>query len=204
MGAERVIRLMIVDRHPLVRWALSHMVDNAPDVVTVAGVEDATEARTAVATLQPDVAVIDCSLGDGEGWDLARDLRDRYQDLGIVILTAEGSDDVLFRALDSGASSFVSKLAPWTRWFRPSGMRLWRRDPSAPPASPTRSAAAATRHRSPRGSCSAHANSRFSNCCKPAYPFPQWQPRCISASRPPRPTWPACTRSLVPATGHRR
>lgn len=112
MHADGEIRLMIVDRHPLVRWALSHLVDSAPDVRTVAEANDAAEALAAAASQRPDVAVIDCALGDGEGWALARELRDRYQDLGIVILTAEGSDDVLFRALDSGASSYVSKLAP--------------------------------------------------------------------------------------------
>jgi DNA-binding NarL/FixJ family response regulator len=112
MYADRGIRLMIVDRHPLVRWALSHLVDSAPDVRTVAEASDAAEAIAAAATERPDVAVIDCALGDGGGWALARQLRDRYQDLGIVILTADGSDDVLFRALDSGASSYVSKLAP--------------------------------------------------------------------------------------------
>jgi DNA-binding NarL/FixJ family response regulator len=55
------------------------------------------------------VVVIDCSLNDG--WRLARDLRDRYQELGIVILTAGNSDDLLFRALDTGASAFVNQSA---------------------------------------------------------------------------------------------
>jgi DNA-binding NarL/FixJ family response regulator len=112
MHTDRGIRLMIVDRHPLVRWALSHLVNSAADVTTVAEANDAPEALAAAASTRPDVAVIDCALGDGEGWALAHELRDRYEDLGIVILTAEGSDDVLFRALDSGASSYVSKLAP--------------------------------------------------------------------------------------------
>ena len=43
--------------------------------------------------------------------ELARELRHRYADLGIVILTARGEDDVLFRALETGASAFVSKQA---------------------------------------------------------------------------------------------
>jgi DNA-binding NarL/FixJ family response regulator len=54
---------------------------------------------------------IDVTLLDGSGMDLARELRDRYGTLGIVILTSDGDDDVLFRALDTGASAFVSKLA---------------------------------------------------------------------------------------------
>jgi DNA-binding NarL/FixJ family response regulator len=43
---------------------------------------------------------------------VARDLRDRYADLGIVMLTSRGEDDLLFRALETGASAFVAKTAP--------------------------------------------------------------------------------------------
>jgi DNA-binding NarL/FixJ family response regulator len=106
------IRLLVVDQHPLVRWALSHIADDQPDLVTVAEAADAADAFNLASALSPDVVTIDCSLPDGQGWKLARDLRDRHRDLGIVILTAEGSDDLLFRALDHGASAFVSESAP--------------------------------------------------------------------------------------------
>jgi DNA-binding NarL/FixJ family response regulator len=106
------IRLLVVDAHPLVRWALSHITDDQPDLVTVAEAADAADAFNLASALAPDVVTIDCSLPDGQGWKLARDLRDRHRDLGIVILTADGSDDLLFRALDNGASAFVSESAP--------------------------------------------------------------------------------------------
>ena len=65
-----------------------------------------------VAAAQPDVVTVDVSLPDGDGLRLARELRDRYADLGIVILTSMHEDDVLFRALDTGVSAFVAKTAP--------------------------------------------------------------------------------------------
>lgn len=110
--ATGLIRLMIVDGHPLVRWALTHIADDQPDLVPIAEADDAVDAFNLASALKPDVVTIDCSLPDGQGWKLARDLRDRYGDLGIVILTPEGSDDLLFRALDNGASAFVSESAP--------------------------------------------------------------------------------------------
>ncbi|MFN2518337.1 MAG: response regulator [Jatrophihabitantaceae bacterium] len=106
------IRLVIIDGRPLVRWALSHIAADAPDLHTVGEVITASEAIDVVFALQPDAVTIDCSLPDGQGWQLARDLRDRYETLGIVLLIAEGSDDLLFRALDSGASAYLSKDAP--------------------------------------------------------------------------------------------
>ncbi|MCW2647459.1 MAG: putative two-component system response regulator [Pseudonocardiales bacterium] len=106
------IRLLIIDGRPLVRWALAHIADDLSDLVTVGQAGHATEARELTVALHADVVTIDCSLPDGQGWQLARDLRDRHPELGIVLLIAEGSDDLLFRALDSGASAYLPKDAP--------------------------------------------------------------------------------------------
>jgi DNA-binding NarL/FixJ family response regulator len=81
---------------------------------TVGDAGSAAEALALTASLSPDVVTIGISLPDRDGLDLARELRDRYRDLGIVIVTARGEDDTLFRALDSGASAFVSKGAAAT------------------------------------------------------------------------------------------
>lgn len=78
---------------------------------TVGEAGSAAEALALTASLLPDVVTIGISLPDRDGLDLARELRDRYRDLGIVILTARGEDETLFRAFDSGASAFVSKEA---------------------------------------------------------------------------------------------
>ena len=62
--------------------------------------------------LRPDVVTVDVVLPDGDGLRLAREFRDRYPDLGIVMLTSQQADDVLFRALENGVSAFVAKTAP--------------------------------------------------------------------------------------------
>jgi DNA-binding NarL/FixJ family response regulator len=88
------------------------MVDEQPDMHTVGETDSAAEALELAMSLNPEVVSIDTEV-DG-GWELARELRDRRGELGIVILTSNGQDDVLFRALETGASAFVSKLAPAT------------------------------------------------------------------------------------------
>jgi len=110
-ASTAAIRLLIVDGHPLVRWALSHISGDAPDLQAVGETSNAADGISHVFSLCPDVVTIDCSLPDGAGWQLARDLRDRYPRLGIVMLTPTDSDDLLFRALDSGASAFLSRSA---------------------------------------------------------------------------------------------
>lgn len=106
------IRLIVVDAHPLVRWALQRIAADQPDLTMVGEAADAVDAINLAYALQPDVITVDCSLPDGQGWALAADLRDRYPKLGIVILTADCTDEYLFRALDCGASAFVPKSAP--------------------------------------------------------------------------------------------
>ena len=105
------IRLMIVAEHPLVRCALSHIAGEASDVRVVGQASAGDAAISVAADSGPDVAIIDGSLARGAGWLLARELRDRYPRLGIVMVAADGSDDALFRALESGASAILSDSA---------------------------------------------------------------------------------------------
>jgi DNA-binding NarL/FixJ family response regulator len=108
-AATTSVRVVIAGEHPLLCWALRRMMDETSDLRTVAEATTADGVLNQVFSLKPDVIVVDCAMPDG--WKLARDLRDRYNDLGIVILTAAGSDDLLFRALDTGASAYLNKSA---------------------------------------------------------------------------------------------
>lgn len=106
------VHLGIVDGHTLIRYGLRELVSQNSDIEVVAECRSAAEARDMVATARPDVMTIDVVLPDGDGLRLAREFRDRHPDLGIVMLTSLPEDDVLFRALDNGASAFVAKSAP--------------------------------------------------------------------------------------------
>jgi DNA-binding NarL/FixJ family response regulator len=103
------VRVVIAGEHPLLCWALRRVMDETSDLRSVAEATTFDAAINQAYSLKPDVIVVDCSLPDG--WRLARELRDRYQDLGIVILTNHDSDDLLFRALDSGASAYLNNTA---------------------------------------------------------------------------------------------
>jgi DNA-binding NarL/FixJ family response regulator len=104
-------RVIVVDAHPLVRWALVHMLHESEDLTPAGESTSAVEALSAVYALAPDVVVIDSSLPDDSGWSLARTIKDRYPNTGIVIMSVSESDDHLLRALDIGASAFLTKTA---------------------------------------------------------------------------------------------
>lgn len=106
------IRVVVVDGHTLTRFGLTTLAAAHPDLEVVAEAGTAAEATNLIASLAPDVVTVAVGLPDADGLRLARELRDRYPSLGIVVLTSQGEDDVLFRALETGASAFVGKTAP--------------------------------------------------------------------------------------------
>jgi DNA-binding NarL/FixJ family response regulator len=102
---------MVMDAHPLMRWALAQIAAQHDDVTVVGECATAQEAVSLAFATQPDVVTVECS-SDGSGWALVSQLREAHPALGIVVLTADASDQMLFRALNLGASAFVSKSAP--------------------------------------------------------------------------------------------
>lgn len=111
-GSAVPIRLAVVDGHTLTRYGLREFIAQHADIEIVAECGTAADALDMIGRACPDVVTIDATLPDGDGMRLARDFRDRHADLGIVMLTSRGEDDLLFRALETGASAFVAKTAP--------------------------------------------------------------------------------------------
>src|SRR5664279_645121 len=105
-------RLLVVDPHPLVRWALGQIATARHDLIPVGEAACFDEAIALAFSAQPDVVTIADSLPNDDSWQLIAHLRATYPDLAIVIVSADDSDRTLFRALDVGASAFVAKTAP--------------------------------------------------------------------------------------------
>jgi len=106
------IHLAIVDGQTLTRYGLRGLVAQHSDIEIVAECQSAADAPATIAAARPDVVTVDVDLPDGDGLRLARQLRDGYPDLGIVMLVSRQEDDLLFRVLETGLSAFVSKTAP--------------------------------------------------------------------------------------------
>src|SRR5882757_7059526 len=106
------VPVVVVETHSVTRWGLVRLLSAEPDFVVVGEARTAAEATQLLADDGPRVVTIGLTLPDGDGIDLARKLRDRHTDLGVVLLTSQDRDEVMFRALDNGVSAFVGKCAP--------------------------------------------------------------------------------------------
>ncbi len=108
------ITVLLVDDHELIRHGLRRAFERADEFAVAGEAGTLADARDLAARTKPDVVVTDVRLPDGTGMELARELRQADDRLGIVVLTMYAGDETLFQALDAGASAFVSKEAPAT------------------------------------------------------------------------------------------
>jgi len=105
------VSVLLVDDHDLIRQGLRRAFERDGDFDVVGEADNCADALTMLSQLQPKVVVLDVRLPDGSGVDIARQAREQWPDLGIVILTMYAGDEYLFQALDAGASAFVAKDA---------------------------------------------------------------------------------------------
>lgn len=105
-------RVVLVDDHDLIRQGLRRAFDRTEEFSVVGEAGTVADALKAVTLGEPHVAILDIRLPDGNGLDLAKELRSRHTTMGIVVLSMYAGDEYLFGALDAGASAFVPKDAP--------------------------------------------------------------------------------------------
>jgi DNA-binding NarL/FixJ family response regulator len=104
-----VSRVFLVDDHEVVRVGIRELLSASPDLEVVGEASSVTEALTMVPATNPDVAVLDVRLPDGNGIELCRELRSRLPELNVLMLTSFTDDEALFDAIMAGASGFVLK-----------------------------------------------------------------------------------------------
>lgn len=102
-----MIRVLLVDDHPIVLSGLSALVqsDDGLALIATAGTVDQALAVTA----QPDVAVVDLELPDGDGIHLGAALKERWPELRVVVLTMHADDQAVMRSLGSGLDGYLLK-----------------------------------------------------------------------------------------------
>jgi len=102
-------RVFLLDDHEVVRRGLRELLDAEEDLSVVGEAASAEEALSRVPATQPDVAVLDVRLPDGDGVEVCRDLRSVMPELKCLMLTSFADDEALFSAILAGASGYVLK-----------------------------------------------------------------------------------------------
>jgi len=107
--ATKKSKVFVVDDHPIVRQGLALLINRESDLVVCGEAEDAQTAVQAVAIAKPDILVVDISLNGPDGLDLLKDVRMRYPELPVLILSMHDESIYAERALRAGAQGYIMK-----------------------------------------------------------------------------------------------
>jgi DNA-binding NarL/FixJ family response regulator len=105
-------RLLIVDDHPLVREGLKARLSTLASIEVVGEAGDAEEASRQVASIRPDLVLMDVGMKDVNGIDLTRQLLAEQPQLLVLILSMYDNPEYVNRAMQAGARGYVLKDAP--------------------------------------------------------------------------------------------
>ncbi|ABP52880.1 two component transcriptional regulator, LuxR family [Salinispora tropica CNB-440] len=104
-----MVRVLIVDDDPLVRAALSMIIDGVADLLVVGEATDGAEVPAAVAAYAPDVVLMDIRMPRLDGLAATEKLRSEPNAPEVLVLTTFDADEQVLRALRAGAAGFLLK-----------------------------------------------------------------------------------------------
>lgn len=107
-----MLRLVIVDDHPVLRDGLRAALGTQTDFDVVAEADDAEGAYKAVESSQPDVIILDLSLPGLSGISVTRNLKRRAPETKVLMFTVHAGEDFVLESLGAGASGYVLKQDP--------------------------------------------------------------------------------------------
>lgn len=105
------IRVLLADDHTIVRKGLRALLEGEAGIEVIGEAEDGREAVRMVQQLLPDVALMDLSMPGLSGLEATRQIKKRFPEVKVVVLTRYASEEYVFQILRAGASGYVVKKA---------------------------------------------------------------------------------------------
>jgi DNA-binding NarL/FixJ family response regulator len=110
--SEKLIRVMLVDDHPIVRIGLAAVIGTRTDMVAVAQAGGGREAIELFHLHKPDITLMDLRLPDLSGVEVIREIRKTYPEARFIVLTTYEGDEDIHQALHAGARGYLIKGLP--------------------------------------------------------------------------------------------
>jgi DNA-binding NarL/FixJ family response regulator len=106
-----VIRILLVDDHPVVRHGLRGMLDAEPDLSVVGEASSGPSGVSAAVEHRPDIVLMDLRMPDGDGVSATEQILARVPGVRVMVLTTYESDRDILRAIEAGACGYLLKDA---------------------------------------------------------------------------------------------
>lgn len=107
-----MIRVLVVDDHPVVRGGLEALLATADDLEVVGGAGDGLEALELIASSRPDVVLMDLRMPRLDGASATERIRREHPGVHVLVLTTYETDADIVRAVEAGATGYLLKDTP--------------------------------------------------------------------------------------------
>jgi len=109
VSAPRLLRILLVDDHALLRDGLAGLLNAQPDFEVVGEAQDGAEAVERTAELMPDLVLMDVDMPHMDGLVATERIKSALPYVTVVMLTVHDTDDKLFAAIRAGAQGYLLK-----------------------------------------------------------------------------------------------
>jgi len=103
------IRILLADDHPLLRRGLRQTIESEAGFEVVAEAGNGIEALRLIEQHKPQIAILDVSMPEMGGFDVASEIQKRKMDLSIIFLTMHKDKTMFNKAMELGARGYVLK-----------------------------------------------------------------------------------------------
>jgi DNA-binding NarL/FixJ family response regulator len=107
--AERPIRLLVCDDHPVVRSGLRGILRSQPDFEIVAEAPDGNQAVALARRFRPDVVLMDLRMPGMDGVTATGKIKAEHPEVQVLVLTTYETDADILHAVEKGAIGFLLK-----------------------------------------------------------------------------------------------
>jgi two-component system, NarL family, response regulator len=109
MTDQAMVRVLIVDDHPVVRFGLAAIIRLQPDMEVIGEAGSGEDACRICLEDAPDVVLMDLRLPGLSGVQAIRQIRETTPSVRFIVLTTYDGDEDIRRALDAGAQAYLLK-----------------------------------------------------------------------------------------------
>ncbi|GAA2695820.1 response regulator [Actinoplanes palleronii] len=106
-----MIRILLVDDHPVVRMGLRGMLDAEPDLTVIGEASSGAEGADLALRERPDIVLMDLRMPGGDGVEATGRILAADPGIRVMVLTTYESDRDILRAIEAGASGYLLKDA---------------------------------------------------------------------------------------------
>ncbi|NIA57010.1 response regulator transcription factor [Massilia sp. TW-1] len=108
----KMVHIMLVDDHPLVRDGLRARLEAVPHFCVVAEADSGAEALALAGSTRIDLVLMDITMRDGSGIEATARLYANFPDIAVLILSMHDKLEYVTQAMQAGARGYVLKDAP--------------------------------------------------------------------------------------------